>query len=145
MGFRTDHILTFGLPKPAEQLKTPEQITAFYRDLTARVQALPGITAASVSTGFPVQGTGFGMGFEIEGKPVADRSQRPDTGFNMVTPDYFKTFGIRITRGRAFTDADTAGSMPVAIVNSEMVKKYFPDVDPLTQRIVDRQVDPGSH
>ncbi len=78
------------------------------------------------------------MGFELEGKPAPDRSRRPDTGFNMVTPDYFKTFGIRIIRGRAFTDADTAGSMPVAIVNSEIVKKYFPDVDPLTQRIVSR-------
>jgi predicted permease len=143
MGFRTDHILTFGLPKPAEQLKTPEQITAFYRELTARVQALPGITSASVSTGFPVQGTGFGMGFEIEGKPVADKSQRPNTGFNMVAPDYFKTFGIHIARGRAFTEADTASSMPVAIVNSEMVKKYFPNVDPLTQRVNIDKLIPG--
>jgi putative ABC transport system permease protein len=143
MGFRTDHILTFGLPKPAEQLKTPEQVTAFYRELITRVQALPGITAASVSTGFPVQGTSFGMGFEIEGKPVPDKSQRPNTGFNMVTPDYFKTFGIRITRGRAFTDADTASSMPVAIVNSELVKKYFPNVDPLTQRLVIDKLIPG--
>jgi len=143
MGFRTDHILTFGLPKPAEQLKTPEQIVAFYRELSARVEALPGITAASISTGFPVQGTGFGMGFEIEGKPAPDHSRRPDAGFNMVTPDYFKTFGIRITRGRGFTDADTAGSMPVAIVNSEMVKKYFPGVDPLTQRIVIDKLIPG--
>jgi putative ABC transport system permease protein len=143
MGFRTDHILTFGLPMPAERLKTPEQITAFYRELIDRVQALPGITAASVSTGIPVQGTGFGMGFEIAGKPVADRSRRPDTGFNMVTPDYYKTFGIRITRGRAFTDADSAGGMPVAIINSEMAKKYFPDVDPLTQQLVIDKLIPG--
>jgi putative ABC transport system permease protein len=143
MGFRTDHILTFNLPMPAERLKTPEQITTFYRELRDRVQALPGITSASVSTGFPVQGTGFGMGFEIAGKPVADKSQRPNTGFNMVTPEYFQTFGIRITRGRAFTEADAAGGMPVAIVNSEMVKKNFPNVDPLTQRIVIDQLIPG--
>jgi predicted permease len=83
------------------------------------------------------------MGFEIEGKPVADHSQRPNAGFNMVTPDYFKTFGIRITRGRGFTDADTATNMPVAIVNSEMVRKYFPDVDPLTQRLVIDKLIPG--
>ncbi len=143
MGFRTDHLLTFNLPMPAERLKTPEQITAFYRELRDRVQALPGITSASVSTGFPVQGTGFGMGFEIAGKPAPDRSRRPNTGFNMVTPEYFQTFGIRITRGRAFTEADAAGGMPVAIVNSEMVKKYFPDVDPLTQRLVIDQLIPG--
>ncbi|HUE43478.1 MAG TPA: ADOP family duplicated permease, partial [Candidatus Sulfotelmatobacter sp.] len=143
MGFRTDHILTFSLTQPAEHLKTAEQMTAFYRELNERVQALPGITASSVSTGFPVQGTNFGMPFEITGKPVADRSQRPGAGFNMVTPGYFPTFGIRITRGRAFTEADTAGGMPVAIVNSALVKKDFPDVDPLTQRISVEQLIPG--
>jgi putative ABC transport system permease protein len=143
MGFRTDHILTFGLPMPNDRLKTPEQITAFYRQLVERVQALPGITVASVSTGMPVQGTGFGMPFDIVGKPVADRSQRPGAGFNMVSPGYFPAFGIRITRGRAFTEADAAGGMPVAIVNSALIKKYFPNIDPLTQRISVEQLIPG--
>src|SRR5580704_15889895 len=50
MGFRTDHILTFSLPMPAERLKTADQITSFYRDLSSKVQALPGISAVSVST-----------------------------------------------------------------------------------------------
>src|SRR5580704_12045205 len=143
MGFRTDHILTFSLPMPAERLKTADQITSFYRDLSSKVQALPGISAVSVSTGFPVQGTNFGMPFEIVGKPVTDRSQRPGAGFNMVTPGYFPTFGIRITKGRAFTEADAAGGMHVAIVNSALVKKFFPDVDPLTQQISVEQLIPG--
>ena len=143
MGFRTDHILTFSLPMPAERLKTADQITSFYRDLSSKVQALPGISAVSVSTGFPVQGTNFGMPFEIVGKPVTDRSQRPGAGFNMVTPGYFPTFGIRITKGRAFTEADSSGGMHVAIVNSALVKKFFPDVDPLTQQISIEQLVPG--
>jgi putative ABC transport system permease protein len=143
MGFKTDHILTFRLPMPDGRLKTPEQITSFYRQLIERVQALPGITAASVSTGFPVQGTNFGMAFEIVGKPVTDRSQRPGAGFNMVTPGFFPAFGIRIARGRAFTEADTADGMSVAIVNSAFVKKYFPATDPLTQRIAVEQLIPG--
>jgi putative ABC transport system permease protein len=143
MGFRTDHILTFNLPVPDERLKGPEQITAFYRQLMERVQGLPGITAASVSTGMPVQGTNFGMPFDIVGKPVADRSQRPGAGFNMVTPGFFPAFGIRISRGRAFTEADAAGGQPVAVVNSTFVKKYFPNVDPLTQRITVEQLIPG--
>ena len=58
----------------------------------------------------PVSGTGFGMPFSIVGKPVTDPSQRPGAGFNMVTPDYFKTFGIRMQRGRAFTEQDRAGA-----------------------------------
>jgi putative ABC transport system permease protein len=143
MGFQTDHILTFGLPMPSDRLKAPEQITAFYRQLIERVQALPGITAASVSTGFPVQGTSFGMPFDIVGKPVADRSQRPGAGFNMVSPGFFPAFGIRISRGRVFTEADAAGGLPVAIVNSAFVKKYFPNIDPLTQRVTVEQLIPG--
>jgi putative ABC transport system permease protein len=143
MGFKTDHILTFGLPMPTDRLKAPEQISAFYRQLIERVQALPGVTAASVSTGYPVRGTNFGMPFDIVGKPVADRSQRPGAGFNMVTPGYFSTFGIRISRGRAFTEADANGGMPVAIVNSAFVTKHFPNVDPLTQRISVEQLIPG--
>jgi putative ABC transport system permease protein len=143
MGFRTDHILTFSLPMPADRLKTPEQIAAFYRQLMEHVQVLPGITAVSASTGMPVEGTNFGMPFDIVGKPVADRSQRPGAGFNMVTPGFFTTFGIRLSRGRAFTETDVAGGLPVAIVNSIFVKRYFPNVDPLTQSISVEQLIPG--
>jgi putative ABC transport system permease protein len=142
MGFRTDHILTFSLPMPTERRPQPEQMLAFYRQLIERVQALPGITSASVSTGMPVIGYGFGMDFNIVGKEV-DRSRRPGARFNMVTPGYFQTFGIRFVRGRAFTEADKEGGMPVAVVNSELAKKYFPDVDPLTQRIAVDQLIPG--
>jgi putative ABC transport system permease protein len=143
MGFRTDHLLTFNLPMPVERRPQPEQMLAFYRQLLERVQSLPGVNSASVSTGIPVNGTSFGMPFDIVGKEVADRSQRLGAGFNMVTPGYYSTFGIRISRGRAFTEADAAGGMPVAIVNSALVKKYFPDKDPLTQRLSVEQLIPG--
>ncbi|MGA2430603.1 MAG: ABC transporter permease [Candidatus Acidiferrum sp.] len=144
MGFRTDHVLEFHLPMPADRLKTPEEMTAFYRNLIERVQALPGVVSASASTGIPIYGTNFGMPFDIVGKAVADRSQRPGAGFNMVSPGYFQTFGIRIAKGHAFTEADVAGGAPVAIVNSAFVKKYFPNTDPLTQQLAVEQIVPGT-
>ena len=73
----------------------------------------------------PVNGTGFGMPFIIAGKPVDDPSKRPGAGFNMVTPDYYKTFGIRMAVGRAFTEQDRDGRCAVAIVNDAFVKKYL--------------------
>jgi putative ABC transport system permease protein len=91
----------------------------------------------------PVYGTGFGMPFYIAGKPVDDPSKRPGAGFNMVTPDYYRTFGIRMALGRGFTDRDREGSVPVAIVNDVFVKRYFSGVDPLSQRIVVEQLIPG--
>jgi putative ABC transport system permease protein len=143
MGFRTDHLLTFGLPMPTNRRPQPEQMVTFYRHMLEQVQTLPGVVSASISTGMPVQGTNFGMPFDIVGKEAADRSQRLGAGFNMVTPSYYNTFGIHITRGRAFTEADIAGGLPVAIVNSALVKKYMPNVDPLTQRLSVEQLIPG--
>jgi putative ABC transport system permease protein len=142
-GFRTDHILTFSLPMPTERRPQPEQMLAFYRQLLERVNALPGVASSSVSTGMPVSGASFGMPFDIVGKEATDRSQRLSSRFYMVSPGYFPTFGIRIVRGRAFTEADTAGGMPVAIVNAELVRRYFPNVDPLKQSLSVEQLIPG--
>jgi putative ABC transport system permease protein len=72
LGFRTDHLLTFQLPVPEGQLTGSEQVNAFYRQLLDRINALPGVSAASASTGMPLQGTGFGMPFQIAGKTVDD-------------------------------------------------------------------------
>jgi putative ABC transport system permease protein len=143
MGFRTDHLLTFGLPMPTDRRPQPEQMIAFYRQMLEHLETLPGVTSASVSTGLPVVGTGFGMSFDIVGHEAADRSQRLNSRFNMVTPHYFQTLGINITRGRAFTEMDSANGMRVAIVNSALVKRYMPNVDPLTQRVSVDQLIPG--
>jgi putative ABC transport system permease protein len=143
LGFRRDHVLTSYLPLPNDRFSHSEQVTVFYRQLLEKVATLPGISAASVSTGMPIVGTGFGMPFSIAGQPVADPSSRQGAGFNMITPEYFRTFGIRIAKGRVFTEQDVAGSLPVAIVNETFVKKYLPNVDPLTQRVVVEQLIPG--
>ncbi|MGC1171431.1 MAG: ABC transporter permease [Candidatus Acidiferrales bacterium] len=143
LGFRTDHLLTFDLPVPTDQLASADQINSFYRQLLERIQALPGVSAASISTGMPLQGTGFGMPFQIVGKTVADPSKRPGAGFNMVTPEYFRTFGIHLDQGREFTDQDLAGGAPVAMVNEIFVKRFFAGVNPLMQRIAVEQLIPG--
>jgi putative ABC transport system permease protein len=143
LGFKSDHLLTFYLPVPDGRLTGNEQVNTFYQQLIARVQAVPGTTSVSVSTGMPVDGTGFGMPFDIAGKPSADPGKRPGAGFNMVTPAYYTTFGIHMTRGRAFTEQDRTPAVPVAIVNDTFVKKYLNGVDPLATRIVIEQLVPG--
>jgi len=143
LGFRTDHLLTFDLPVPHDQLTSADEINSFYRQLLDRLKALPGVSAVSVSTGMPLRGTGFGMPFQIVGKTVDDPSKRPGAGFNMVTPEYFRTFGIRLDQGREFTDQDLAGGAPVALVNEIFVKRYLGGVNPLAQRIAVEQLIPG--
>lgn len=144
LGVKTDHVLTFFLPVPEARSKDPVQISAYYRDILARIAAVPGVEHASAMTGMPLYGAGFGMPFTIDGGPTyADPSQRPNTGFGMVTPDYFSTFGIHLVKGRELNDGDTATSVKVAVVNEDFVKKWLKGRDPLRTRIAVEQLIPG--
>jgi predicted permease len=143
LGFRTDHLLTFSVPVADGRLKGQEEIGLFYRQVLEKTRAIPGVTSAPASTGMPVYGTNFGMPFSIVGQPVKDPAQRQGAGFNMVTPEYYSTFGIPIQRGRAFTERDIEGAPRVAIVNDAFVRQYMKDVDPLQQKIVVEQLIPG--
>ncbi|HEX3661342.1 MAG TPA: ABC transporter permease [Acidobacteriaceae bacterium] len=144
LGIRTDHILTFFLPVPDERSKDPAQITSYYRDILAHIDAVPGVQHATAMTGMPLYGAGFGMPFTIVGGPTyADSSQRPTAGFGMVTPDYFSTFGIHVERGRIFSEQDTATSPRVAMVSESFVKRFFKDKDPLRQQVSVEELIPG--
>jgi putative ABC transport system permease protein len=143
LGARTDHILTFAVPVPQGRLTQPEQIVSFYRDLLGKLEALPGVSRAEAATATPVRGRHFGMFFTVVGRPPQDASARQDAGFQMVTPGYFDTFGIRVVKGRAFTEQDTSRSVRVAMVNENFVRRYLPDVDPLTQRLSVARLIPG--
>jgi putative ABC transport system permease protein len=143
LGFPTDHLLTCFLPVPQGQLKDAVQINAFYRQLLGKIQSLPGVTAASASTGTPPGGS-FGVSFQIAGKPnIEDPSARPSSGFRAVTPGYFPAFGIRMDEGRPLTDQDKQGGVSVAVVNESFAKKYFSGIDPLSQRILVQQMTSG--
>jgi putative ABC transport system permease protein len=142
LGFRPDRLLTFFLPMPATRLEGAERVVLFYDQLEARIRALPGVQTAAVSTGAPLQG-GFGMGFDVVGRPKAQGSARDAAAFIMASPDYFQTYGLPILQGRGFTAQDTAGSPRVAVVNESFVKRHLPGVDPLTQRVTVDELLPG--
>jgi putative ABC transport system permease protein len=144
LGLRTDHVLTFFLPVPDTRPKEPEKIIAYYHQMLDRINAVPGVTSSTAMTGLPLYGAGFGMPFTIVGKPAFnDPSMRPNTGFGMATPAFFDTFGIKIVKGRGFTEQDTASSVKVAVVSEEFARKYFAGVDPLQQRVNFEQLIPG--
>jgi putative ABC transport system permease protein len=143
LGFERRNVLTSFLPVPNDRLPRAEQIDAFYRQLLERVEAVPGVASASISTGIPVEGTMFGRSFQVAGRPLVEAPLRPRASINMATPGYAATFGLRMERGRALADEDRAGRVPVAVVNQAFVKRYLADVDPLAQRLVVEQIVPG--
>jgi len=144
LGIRTDHVLMFSLPVPDSRSKDPARIGAYYRDILAHIGAVPGVSHATVMTGYPLFGGGFGMPFMLAGGPAyADPSQRPGAGFGMVTPDYVSTFGVHMVKGRPFSEQDTADGIKVMMVNESFAKKYLQGKDPLRQRVVVEQLIPG--
>jgi putative ABC transport system permease protein len=143
LGVNTDHVLTFGIPVSEGRLKQPEQIAGFYRELLEKLRAAPGIVQAEAGTGTPLLGSDNGMGFNVVGQPQVEHSSRPDSPFQMVTPGYFQTFGIRLVQGRSFTEQDTAASIRVAMVNENFARRYLKGMDPIGQRIQVDQLIPG--
>jgi putative ABC transport system permease protein len=143
LGIRRDHLLTFFLPASEKRFAHPEGINPYYQQILEKIQAVPGVVNATAATGGPLQGTFGGMYFSVSGKPVSDPSLRPSSPFQMVTPGYYRTYGIRVVRGRSFTEQDSATSAPVAMVNENFVRRYLPGVDPLTQTVSVDQLVPG--
>jgi putative ABC transport system permease protein len=125
LGIRTDHALTFSLPVPDSRSKDPVRITAYYRDILDHIAAVPGVSHATVMTGYPLYGAGVGMPFTLAGgRAYADPSQRPGAGFGMVTPDYVSTFGVHMVKGRSISEQDTANSVKVMMVNDSLWIRY---------------------
>jgi putative ABC transport system permease protein len=144
LGVQVDHVLTFNLPVLKGRSLQPDQLVGYYQQIVRNIESTTGVQSAAAVVGMPLEGTGFGMPFMIDGQEkFADPSQRPGAGFQMITPDYFKTFGIRVVRGRAFTEDDNASSLKVAMVNEQFVRKFFPNKNPIGQRLKVEELIPG--
>jgi putative ABC transport system permease protein len=143
LGIQTDHVLTFRLPALDERLKEPDQIRAYYRQMLERIGAVPGVQKVAVSSGTPGAGAEMGLRFSIAGQPLANPAERLRAALQIATPAYFDALGIRIVRGRSFDEHDNESGVRVAMVNEFFVKRFLPNVDPLTQRIVMNELKPG--
>jgi putative ABC transport system permease protein len=133
-GFRADHVITFLLDVPSHR-HPGAQRTIFVQQLLQSARALPGVKSASAIFGLPLseQQSVF-TALEVESHPVP-RSQRPRVAFRIIESDYFRTMGIPLLQGRAFTTRDEQGGPPLAIVNETLARRMFNGENPLGQRI----------
>jgi len=144
LGVRTEHVLTFFLPVQQARFKNSEQVTPYFRQLLEKIESVPGVETAALTTGVPLIASGPNRNFRIAGAPPPDANARQDAFFQMVTPGYFHTFGIRLISGRQLTEQDTPGGMRVAMVNETFARLYLSNSDPLGQRIVLNPLIPGN-
>ena len=134
-GFRSDRILTMdiGLPS-AKYPEGTEKPLVFYRELLARVNALPGVEYAGAVNVLPL-GTNFdNAGTEPEGF-VFDPGQMPYPERYVVTPGYLRALGIRLLRGRLFSESDNESAPLVALVSSTAAQRWWPNEDPIGRHV----------
>jgi putative ABC transport system permease protein len=133
-GFDARNVLTMRMSLAGSRFKTTSDVNQLVRDAVGRIEALPGVTGAGVTYNLPLEG-GLGIPFNIAGRTPAN-GRYDGRGWLNVSPRYFEIFKIPVLRGRAFTDRDDAGTEPVAIVNQAMVRQFWPNGDPLADRVV---------
>ncbi|HZS06018.1 MAG TPA: ABC transporter permease [Blastocatellia bacterium] len=136
-GFRPDNVLTFALNfPPSMNMASPEAAHANARDLSDRLNAMPGVKAASFSAGAsPLQGEDD-LWFWIEGEPKpASTSQMHMALVYRVEPAYLTAMGIPLKRGRFFTNQDEVQSQSVVVIDEVLARQYFPNADPVGKRI----------
>ncbi|HEU4797017.1 MAG TPA: ABC transporter permease, partial [Pyrinomonadaceae bacterium] len=137
LGVNTQNVLAFDLPVPEHRLKDPDQIRAYYQQMLERIKAVPGVSKVGGSAGVGVRVSVVGQ------PPPASPSERRGSSFRMVTPEYVDAFGVRIIKGRGVNEYDTATSARVAVVNERFASQFFPNAEPIGQRILVDEVIPG--
>jgi len=134
-GVAADQLLTAQINLPESRYREPAQASAFYRELIERLETLPGVQGASVSTMRPLNGTARNDPFAIEGRPF-DSSNLTSAGWQMADANYFRTLGIPVVQGRDLTAQDTDEKSPiVAIINEAMARRFWPNENPIGRRI----------
>ncbi|MBV9888732.1 MAG: ABC transporter permease [Acidobacteria bacterium] len=135
--FDTARVLAVNLPVMTDG-RTPEQITAFYRDVRRRVASLPGVEKVSGAMIVPWRDSlaiDLKMQFAVEGAPTEDGKQDPRARLRFISPDFFSTLGMPFLEGRDFNDNDRTGSERVVIITEALAQQLFPGQDPLNHKV----------
>ena len=140
-GLDPENVLVVSMSLPQPDFYGPPVRQQYCSDVSDRVGNLPGIAAVGATSHLPLSGANAGRGFTVEGF-TAPPGQRPSANYRLTCPGYFKTMGIPILRGRDFTTRDATEAAPVAIINEETAKRYWPNADPIGRHIRLNDSDP---
>jgi putative ABC transport system permease protein len=134
LGFQPDHLLTAGLTLDSARYKDPAQQTSFVRDITSRLQHIPGASEVAVVSELPATGPSS-VTVQIKGEPDLPANQARTTRDVIVSSDYFSAAKIPVLRGRTFTEMDNATASPVVVVNQQFVHRLLHDQEPLGKQV----------
>jgi putative ABC transport system permease protein len=142
-GFDATNVLTARLPIPQNRFDDPIPLNNYLRQITDALSAIPGVRDVALTHALPMQGWGYGMPFQIAGRPPVELANRRPAFFKMVSPSYFRALGLKLRAGRGLSDRDVQGAPFVTVINDTMVRQSFPGEDPIGKRILVQQIVPG--
>jgi predicted permease len=134
-GFSTENVLTAQISLPASRYPDAAARRAFWMRLVEKARALPGVTAAGLTSNVPFNGSVSSGSYSIVGYTPGPSEAAPHGRQEVVGGDYFAAMKIPLLEGRFFNDGDTADSQPVVVVDQYLVKKYFSTRSAIGQQI----------
>ncbi len=135
LGFRPDHTLTAAYSLPRIQYSTQSAVDGFNHDLLRRLEQLPGVASAGITTFLPASGNFSNSTFVVDGYVAAKGANMNLATFIAVHGNYLQAMGVPLLAGRLFTPSDTADTQLVAIVDQKLAQHYWPGADPIGKRI----------
>jgi predicted permease len=130
-GFAPQNIMTLRTALPRPKYDSPVRRSAFYDRVLTGVRALPGVQSAAFTSGLPMVVTGLITGVEIPGREVRGPRSDDAVSHRWITPQYFRTMGIPLRRGRDVAESDTGERPWVAVVSASFVEQFWPGQDPI--------------
>ena len=147
-GFDPEHVLSFQVNLPERKHPTKAGQIRFFQDLLEQLRSLPGVQSATVTSRIPLEGSNWSTEFLVDGRPAPPPGELPSMDAQIVGPGYFRAMNIPVLLGRAFTERDNrqhvlgsdneeeeGAALNVIVVDEEFAKRYWPDADPVGQRI----------
>jgi putative ABC transport system permease protein len=146
LGFDPNHLLTIGIKVPGLKYHDEIELARFYRQLLEKIGALPGVKAAALDSDVPFNGFRSEENFAITGQPDPRPGEEQAGEIHGVSPDYFRTMGIPMLKGRSFGPDDVLGKPWVVVIDEGLARKFFPGKDAIGQQLYFWQPDrPKTH
>jgi predicted permease len=134
-GFQPSGVTTFSLSLSPVRYPDENTQAQFAATMLSRLEQLPGMTSAGISFALPLSSAGFGLTFAIAGRREVSGPDEPRAQIRVATPDYFRTMGIPLLRGRVFTAEDRAGAPMALLISQETARRYWPNENPIGQSL----------
>jgi putative ABC transport system permease protein len=133
-GFQPEHVLAFRVGLPEATYPKDHNRIAFFDRLLESLGSRPDATSAGMIQALPMRGD-YLLSFTIQGRPAPKPNEGPSANYRVISPDYFRTLGIPLRRGRTFTAQDGPNSPMVAVVDQKFAERHFPGEDPIGKGI----------